>query len=338
MHEISDPRPGRLGRIASASLLAALFALGGGWAAGCSKNIPTHDGYRTADAEGWNKPEVLELDSDREAEIDSELSYPKRRRARWFAVDLSRPGELEVMLSYAALSAIQADEEPEEDEDDPFDLAFEVYDASYRMLTRADNREDDVGERRKRRTLYELPAGRYLIHVYLQRRLDEVEYTLRVQHRLGEFVASASDFPKTVAFYPDLPAVPKTDDAPRPEPPRCRGRRCRGKPNRPSNRPKPRNNTPAPSGDGQVVAVPDGGMRARIIGIRAAGGGTRITINRGSAHGVAKGWRGQVVTAKSKSIANGSFTLDSVKAQESYATVRASSDTVSNAARAIIQP
>lgn len=310
--------------------LGLVVALGLVTACG-GRQVPDHDGYRTAKAQGWEEPTVLELDEDMEAEMDGELSYPKRRRARWFAVSLPRSGELEIRLSYASYGEIV----DEMNEDDPFDLAFEVYDDQYRLITRADNEEDDVGERQKRRTLYELTAGTYLIHVFLQRRMDEVDYTLRVLFRSGEVNVASSDFPRRVAFVDPLPAVPEVDDAPRARP-RCRGRNCRK-----NNRRPPRRNTPQqpdrkPESD--AVTVPANGLRARIIGVRASGDGTLITINRGSAHGVASGWSGQVTTGAGKRIPQGSFTIKQVKAQESYATVQASPDSVTSAAYAIIKP
>lgn len=317
-----------MARTARTLIMPALAGL----VAACGAKIPEHDGYRTAKAEQWETPQKLALDEDLEAEVDSELSYAKRQRARWFSLELPRAGELDVSLTFAPLGEVVN----ELDEDDPFDVAFEVYDDHYRLLVRADKSEDDAGERKKRRTLYELPRGTYFIHVYLQRRLDEVEYSLRLQFRRAEVDVASTDFPKLVAFVDPLPAVPQVDDAPKPEP-RCRGRRC-GKPESRPRTPDRAKPEPAAEGRGQVVAVPDGGLRARITGVRATPNGTRITINRGTAHGVAKGWRGRVVTKESKAIPDGSFTIDSVKAQESTATVRTTPDAVTSAANAVIQP
>jgi hypothetical protein len=309
------------------TIMAVLLGL----ATGCGASIPEHDGYRTTKSEGWQTPTKLELDEDGEAEVDSELSYPKRAHARWFALALPHAGEIEISLTYAPLGEVRN----ELDEDDPFDLAFEVYDENYRVLTRADQQEDDAGERKKRRTLYELPRGKYFIHVYLQRRLDEVEYSFRLQFKRADIDVASTDFPKNVAFVDPLAAIPETDDAPRPEP-RCRGSKC-GKP-QPRREPD-RGETPTPTAnEGSVVPVPAGGLRARIIGVRAGAGGTRITINRGTAHGVAKGWRGRMVTSANKSVPNGSFTIDVVNAQESQATVNTTPDTATAAANAIIQP
>lgn len=295
----------------------------------CAGRIPDHDGYAGKSAKGWEKPTVIELDEDLEAEADGELSYPARRRARWFAVDLPEPGRLAVQLSYLPLGN-QGDEEFV---DDPFDVAFEVYDASHRLLVRADNEESDAGERKKQRTVEDLASGRYLVHVYLQRRLDEAEYNLRLQLKRGA-IASSTDFPRDVRFPETLPQVPVVDDTPAPPPrPRCRGRRCGNDDRKP-----PRNNASGPKAEKDEEIASGTAMQGRITGVRVVEGGTRITINRGSTHGVAKGWKGRVVSKSGAGIANGSFTISQVKANESYATVNATGDAVTAAAYVRISP
>ncbi len=300
-----------------------------GLSACATRSVPDHDGYRNAAArQAWEKPTVLEFDEDNEAEVDGELSYPNRRRARWYAVELPDSGNLDVRLDYLPLGE-ESDEVDIEDEDDPFDVGFEVYDSGYKQLVRADRDEEDAGEDSKRRTLEDLSQGQYLVHVFVQRRLDEVDFTLRMQFR-PRYVAAKSDFPRNVAFVDPLPQVPQVDDAPPPEPPRCRGRRCRDRESRrPSARnPRPPTTTPAPSADA---------IKGRIIGARGTSEGTRITINRGSAHGIERGRRGRVVTRSGSNIANGSFTIVQVKTRESYAVVGASTDAVISAAHVRIE-
>ena len=297
----------------------------------CAGRIPDHDGYPGKSTKGWENPTDLELDEDLEAEADGELSYPARRRSRWFAVELPQPGRLAVQLSYLPLGDLGE----EEFVDDPFDLAFEVYDASHRLLARADNEESDAGERKKQRTVEDLASGRYLIHVYVQRRLDAAEYTLRLQLKRGGAIASQTDFPSGVRFPEPLPLVPVVDDTPadaKPRP-RCRGRRC-GKRHRGSSR----SSGPTQKPDKTDEPASGTAMQGRITGVRVVGGGTRITINRGTSHGVAKGWKGRVVSRSGAGIANGSFTISQVKANESYATVNASGDAVTAAAHVRINP
>lgn len=312
--------------IAGVVVFAGLCAL-----AGCSK-IPDHDGYPKRNIKGWEKPTKIEFDEDREAEADGELSYPARQRARWYAVELPDDGRLELRLNYLPLGMASDDEE----EDDPLDVAIEVYDETYRLLLRANNEEDDAGDRKKTRVLEDLAQGRYLIHLYLQRRFDSVEYTLRLQHRAGA-IAAQTDFPRNVRFPDPMPLVPAVDDAP-PPPPKCQGRRCGRGVARPGGRAGGGGTARGKDGGTQETQASDAAMRGRITGVRATDDGTRITINRGQAHGVAKGWKGRVVSKSGAGIPNGSFTITQVKANESHATVRASADTVSAAANVVLSP
>jgi hypothetical protein len=267
--------------------------------------VPDHDGYRNPKQTPWSKPKVLTLDSHFEAEADDAVSYPRQQRSRWFAVDLPGDGELDVRLSLVTLGQ-QARE---------IDLAFEVLDERFRVMTRADSEEDDAGDTHKTRTLYELAQGRYFVHVYAQERLDAAEFTLRVKYRRGSVDRPyESNFPADVAFVDPLPVVPLFDDAPPPTPKRTT------RPTRPT-QPK-KEPTEAPTG-----------VQGRIVRAVAAAGGTNIIINRGINHGVDKGWRGSVVNAGGTAIANGSFTITSASANESQAQVRATPDAVSSAGR-----
>ncbi|MEM9487548.1 MAG: hypothetical protein AAGC55_00320 [Myxococcota bacterium] len=299
-----------------AAAACALLACGG-------VDVPEHNGYR-GKSRAWEKPKVLSFDEDQEAEAEGELSYPKRRRARWFAVELPDDGDLEVQVE--ALPLRYAAENTEfEDEDDPFDVAFEVYNTDYKMLIRADREDTDAGDDRRSRNLPGLAKGRYLIHLYLQRRLDEAEYFLRLKYEAGA-ADIETDFPTQVAFIEPLPVVPAFDDAPD-----RIGRRPTGK------RPRPNGKRPPPDKKPQKDpnAVPSGTISARIIGVRqASNGGTHITIDVGSSRGVKRGWKGKVVTKKGRSIPGGSFTIKKVNARTSTATVGgASPDSVTGAQR-----
>jgi hypothetical protein len=299
---------------------------------GCGgPKVPAHDGYRERWVAGWKKPTVLKFDEDYEAEADGELSYPKRQRTRWYAVDLPDDGKLEVQLMAAPLG-LQPGETEIEDMDDPFDVGMEIYDEGYKVLTRADRDDEDVGERSKSRTVEQVRRGRYLIHLFLQRRLDEAEFTLRVKLNRGS-VEAETDFPRGVAFVDALPVIPAFDDSPEPEKPRCRGSKC-GKPaDKPADKPKdevkstPTASTPAA-----------GSMKVKIVVVRGlSSGGTEITLNRGSAQGVAAGWTGKVVTKSGAAIDGGSFTVLSVKTTTSSARVSLSQDAVKQAGNAILK-
>lgn len=306
---------------------ASVFIVGCGGA-----QVPTHDGYRERWVAGWKKPSALALDEDLEAEVDGELSYPKRQRARWYAVELPEDGKLDVQLRSARLD-MQAGEEDLVDVEDPFDVGVEMYDEDYKLLVRADRDEEDVGERNKNRTVEELRKGRYLLHLFLQRRLDEAEFTLRVKfHRAS--LEPETDFPKRVAFVDLLPVVPAFDDAPEPErKPRCRGKRCRGS----SSSSKPKNDKPRDTTPAASTPV-EGVMKARIVVVRGqSSGGTEITLNRGSSQGVAAGWTGKVVTRSGTALDGGSFTISSVKTTTSKARVSLSQDAVKQAGRVVLK-
>ncbi|HEU5058979.1 MAG TPA: hypothetical protein VFU21_20740 [Kofleriaceae bacterium] len=290
------------------AVAAALAACGG-------TDVPTHSGYKTPKATPWRKPTVLLLDDQGEAEVDDSVSYPQRSRARWFAVDLPTDGHLE----------IQVQTEPHGDRD--VDLAFEVLNEGYEVLVRADRDEEDAGEEQKSRKLAQLRPGRYYIHVYAQRRLDEADFTLGILFRPGAAAARASNFPASVAFVGALPDVPAVDDAPPPGPPPkkpCKGPKCKKRP------PEPPPDTPD---------TPPKAVRARVAGIvSATAGGTQIRIDRGSAQGVAVGWKGSVESRDGKPIAGGSFEVSRVTAAESFGTVRASANSVTEAKYVRLRP
>jgi hypothetical protein len=307
---------------AALSCTSAVIGCGG-------PRVPAHDGYRERWVAGWKKPTVLKFDEDYEAEIDGELSYPRRQRTRWFAVELPDDGKLEVQLMAAPLG-LQPGETELVDMDDPFDVGMELYDRSYRVLARADRDDEDVGERRKNRTVEEVRRGRYLIHLFLQRRLDEAEFTLRVKLDRGSMEAE-TDFPKAVAFVDALPVIPAFDDSPESSRPRCRGSKC-GKPaSKPARKPKDEKTTPTAS------TPAAGSMKVRIVVVRGvSSGGTEITLNRGSSQGVAAGWKGKVVTKSGAALDGGSFTIVSVKTTTSRARVNLSQDAVKQAGNAIL--
>lgn len=305
---------------------ASVFIIGCGGAP-----VPTHDGYRERWVAGWKKPSSLTLDEDFEAEADGELSYPKRQRARWYAIELPEDGKLEVQLMSARLG-VTSEEADLVDVDDPFDVGMEIYDESYKVLARADRDEEDVGERNKSRTVDEVRKGRYLVHLFLQRRLDEAEFTVRVKFSRAS-LEPETDFPKQVAFVDLLPVIPAFDDAPEAErKPRCRGKRCgKSSTSKPKDS-KPKDTTPAAS------TPVEGSMKARIVVVRGmSSGGTEITLNRGSSHGVDAGWSGKVVTKSGTALDGGSFTIISVKTTTSKARVSLSQDAVKQAGSAVIK-
>ncbi len=287
--------------MAAVAMALAAAACGG-------PEVPFHNGYRSAKARPWRTATVLKLDDSLQVEVDDAVSYPKRQRARWFAVDLPAAGDLEVKLAVTELS-----------DDRQIDLALEVLDEGYRIIAKADREEDDAGDELKTRKLKQLPPGRYYIHVYAQRRMDESDFTLQMKLR-PRAAAQRSNFPATVAFIGALPDVPLQDDAPAPVVKKCKGARCK---KRAAKVEEPQ---------------PPKSIRARIAGIVESGQGVQIRINQGANQGISVGWKGMVVSRDGKAIPGGTFEVSKVSPGESFATVRASVSSVTSAKYVRLRP
>jgi hypothetical protein len=304
-----------MGRAAWTPVLAVALAASLGLPAaslGCGgPDYPTHNGYKSAKARPWRSPTVILLDDSLEAEVDDSVSYPKRLRSHWYAVDLPASGELQVQLMMSEVSG-----------DRDVDLAFEVLDEGYRVLAKADREEEDAGEEQRLRTAKGLAAGRHYIHVYAPRRRDESDFTLQLVFR-PRAVDRPSNFPATVAYIDPLPNVPAQDDGPpAPVARKCRGSRCK------KHVPKVEvaEQTPARS------------IRARIAGIVESGSSVQIRINQGSNQGIEVGWKGTVVSRDGKPIPGGSFEISKVSQGESFGTVRARADSVTSAKYVRLSP
>ncbi len=273
-------------------------------AAGCGPSAPLHNGYRKKHTKPWLKAKIHSFDEAGEIEIDSKVSWAKRRRARWYAIDVPVFGDLSVTLRSEQIG----------ESSDEFDLAFEVLAENGKILLVADKEEDDAGEEEKERALAEVDPGRYLIHVFLQSRLSAATFNLRVKFVPG-VQPDDSTFPREVAYIGNLPAVPPVDDAPPPVVKRkCKkGKRCKRVVTR----------APPPSAGKSV--------RVRITGITASERGSRIRIGAGKNKGITKGSRGAVISKGGSRITNGGFTVSRVTATESFASVRAKSDAVNGA-------
>jgi hypothetical protein len=299
MHCVIPPR----------SALPVLFlALGLGAGACGGAEVPTHDGYNSA--RPWAKAKPLELDSTGEADVDDAISYPRKVRARWYQLELPTAGEIAAELELVTLGT---DELPAVD--------FEVLDAGYNVLmsTRPDGNDETLdAQPEKQLSLMELSPGTYYLHVYTMERTAQARYNLRVKFSAG-MLADESSFPEQVAYVPPLPIVPAFDDAPPPEPRRRTGRRTT----------TTTKTTTPPAAEARTV---------RILGAVASGNGTRITLSVGSSDGVGAGWKGNVVTTSGAVVGNGGFTIDSVTANRSNATVSLPRDQVLAAKRARISP
>jgi hypothetical protein len=277
---------------------AALAACGG-------PQVPTHSGYKSETAKPWKKPKVLSFDEKGEAKTDGDLSYKDYRRARWFAIDLPANGELMVKLDITP---------PGEAVNEDFDLGMEVLDPGFRVISKSDLEESDAGELAKAKTLVDLRPGRYLIHLYLQGRMDTAEYELRLAWKRTAPAEIKTSFPSEVEYVNPLAIVPPKDDTPvtyRPPQPtvtRITTRRT-VKPTEPD---KPKAQT----------------LSARITAIVIIDNKTQLTIGRGTANGAADGMKA--------SLKNMSFTLTGCTETRCKAVLSATPDQVRAAGDSVV--
>jgi hypothetical protein len=278
------------------------------------QQIPTHNGYKGGDkAKPWKKAKTLKFDDENEAKAEGTLSYPDMKRAAWFGADLKSAGQLDLKLEITP---------PGEAVNEDFDLGFEVLDPGNRVIARSDLTEgEDTYEFQKSKTLLDLEPGKYLIHLYLQSRLDSADYELRAVFKPMASVGK-SDFPAQVAFLPTLPMVPLTDDTPRSyRPPSATVVTVRRKKRGPKTPPP----TPTPA-----AAAP---KSARIINLQVVSGGTQITIGIGTSGGVSAGMNGKI-----NNVASGAFTIGACNERTCTATVKATPDQIKGGGSVTITP
>jgi len=248
--------------------------------AACGAKIAQHSGYKHPKSKPWKSAKAIKLDDKRqEGKIDGFLDYAKYDRAKWYYVQIPSHGELDLSCEVT----------PGDNASDDFDMALEVLDPGFRVISKSDKEEEDAGELTKTKTLFDLDPGKYYIHLYLQSRIDTADYYLKVKFKPTTAPEEQSNFPDEVAFVPNLPMVPLNDDTPRKYRPKVVVHHRR--PIR-----KPQNKDP----EKPAPTI----LSARIVGVSVVGGGTRVVLGRGTLTGAASGMR-----AKLKGI-NGSFPID----------------------------
>jgi hypothetical protein len=231
--------------------------------------IPTHNGYRPKEAKPWKKPRALKFDDKGEAKAEGDLSYPDMRRARWYELTLPSSGELTLGLEITP---------PGDAVNDEFDLGMEVLDPGYRVISKSDLEDEDAYQLNKKKTLVELAPGKYLVHLYLQGRMDTADFVLHAAFKATAAAEVKSNFPAEVAFVPVLPQVPIQDDTPRNYRPLVVERHG------------PRPPRPPPHVPTAAVAT----ITARIINVQIVAGGTQITLGRGTTTGATDGMHGSI--------------------------------------------
>jgi len=270
--------------------------------------IPTHNGYKPKERSPWKKAKALKFDDKNEAKTDGELSYPDMRRARWYLVDLPTSAELSLALEITP---------PGDAVNDDFDLAMEVLDPAYKVISKSDLEDEDAHELTKNKQLYDLTPGKYLVHLYLQGRLDTADYVLRASYKMTAAAEVKSNFPAEVPFVPSLPMVALNDDTPKNyKPPTIAVTHVVRQPHHP---------TPPPP-------TPVATVSARIIGMQVVSGGTMITIGRGKASGASDGMKAKIAGI------SGGFTIGNCNDRTCTATVSATPDQIKSATSVTLTP
>jgi hypothetical protein len=264
--------------------------------------IPTHNGYKPKEAKPWKKPKALKFDDKGETKAEGDLSYPDMRRAKWFELALPSNGQLALTLEVTP---------PGDAVNDDFDLGMEVFDPSDRPISKSALDDEDAHELTKKKTLVDLVPGKYLVHLFLQGRMDTAEFVLRAAFKPTAAAQLKSNFPAEVLFVPALPMVPIQDDTPRNYKP----------PVTATTRPKNgRTHTPPPTTP--PPTTPTATVTARIINVQIVPGGVQLTIGRGTETGAADGMKGSI-----KGVATG-LQIGGCNARTCSVTVKATPDQI----------
>ncbi len=272
------------------SLSIVLMACGG-------PQIPTHNGYKPKEAKPWKKPKVLKFDDKKEAKAEGELSYPEMRRAKWFQLELPSSGQLTLALEITP---------PGDAVNDNFDLGMEIFDPRLHVIGKSDLEDEDAHELNKKKTLVDLAPGKYLLHVYLEGRMDSADFVLRAAFKPTAAAEAKTNFPADVPFVPPLPMVPIQDDSPR----------------TPSSAVVKISRTPRTTPTPPPAAPPAATISARIIGVQVGSGGTVITLGRGKTSGASDGMKATINGI------SGAFVIGNCNDRTCTATVAASPDQI----------
>jgi hypothetical protein len=290
---------GSLPCLLALSLASSLGACGGA--------APVHTGYPEGEATPWEKAGKLNLNDSLEASAEGELSFPKRVRAKWYALDLPAPGKLTARLSTEP--TVKGS-----------DVGFEILDAGFNVNAEAIN-DDDVGQPKKTREYKDARQGKSYIHIYTLGRDDVVGYTLRVhfdpkpqarvEAPMEPATADRTTFPWTV---PNLPALPQI-----------------GKGGGGGSTVVTRETPPPPPDPNAGFNL----IKATITEFSDTGNGVRIILNKGQNASLDGGLDGDVLSG-GKPLPSGHFKLRSCKQDECDAVVpKATMDQI-QANRAVI--
>jgi hypothetical protein len=266
------------------------------------------------------------------------VTYPGGDRVDWKTFETPSKGDISITLKWTS---------PRPD----LDLSMNILDDTYTVVKRVPPASSGSG--RKTAELKDMPAGNYYVQVYASGRGDAGEYTLEVQHSPERAV-----MPQNVEALPNpprLPAIPAAVAAaagggggggggvgPKgSETNPCKpGEQCPpgalfinpACPTAPPAMP----GTPCPPAAAIKPECPEAGplmpeqpcppkpRAGRIIERSRDNQDIIITIDKGSNHGIGKGWMGVIFTGRSgsKVLTGSDFTIFKVTEDESYGKIR----------------
>lgn len=283
------------------TLLALPLLLGA-----CGGAAP-HTGY-PSDNEPWTSPTKLRLKDTGDVSVEGTVNFAKRERAKWYAVELPAPGNLQAKLKLDPKST-------------GADVGFEILDEGFNVVAQPID-DNDVGQDDKLRNVREARKGRYYFHIYTLQHSDITDFKMRVRFDPLVPVTTVtvtpdqpadpkSVFPWTVPNLPPLAQVPAADDTPR-------GR--------------PQKDEPAEEPGPKIEADPwqSVTLTGTISEFKQVSSGVLITINRGSGGGVQDGMIGAVVDKSGRSLPKGTFKVKKVGTDECEGIVGLTLDQVQN--------
>ena len=115
-------------------------------------NTTKTDAMRRPHDSPWTKASSLRLNDNLEAMAEGELSFPKGRRGRWYAVDLPAPGKITARVSTE--TTVKG-----------ADVGMEILDAGFNVNAEGQN-DDDIGQAKKSREYKDARQGKSYVHIY----------------------------------------------------------------------------------------------------------------------------------------------------------------------------
>jgi hypothetical protein len=300
-------------------------------AAGCQSTI-SQDAKSGNDARAKGA-KTIQIGDDGEGSAKDVVTYPGGDRVDWKSFDIKAPKDITVSVKWKPPR-------------DGLDLAFNVMDSGYNVLTRA-RPSPGTGKTKKEVDVKGANAGRYYVQIYAPERGDAAEYTVEVSVRDPAKVDTGNmppvPDPPRLAMLPAPPCPPGTppDKCAGPPPPPCppgapANTMCACMPgNTPPPCPPPPPICPAGAPQGTPCVCDKEGtvpppcpvapvtVYAAITERSISGQGLNITLNRGTGAKVQKGCPGVVLRGAKgeKEVSNSTFTITDVTERESRGTI-----------------